>query len=337
MRHCDLLFNIMVAINAHNFDNNDVHLLVNPMFHCTALYSTLPAAAYTRTPVVITDSTDGRELLELVSQHNVTTFLSVPTIFQRILEATPQPVTSSSLRLMAYAGSPMKVQTIHQLRHRFPDVALHNFFGLTETIAMTHVLRSDECESRPDSIGRLLPFIEAVIIDPESMQILPPGKIGELLFARNVVISTYFGQPELLNAAIVTIDGREWFRTGDLAMVDEEGFFFLKGRRKDMIIVGGENVYAAEVEAVLQNHPAIREAAVVGEQACGIRSALGEIVVAYVVTSAAARLSERELRAHCFEKLAGFKVPVKIYFLSQLPRNPAGKILRDQLTPSSES
>ncbi len=331
MRHCDLIFNVMTAINAHQFCRSDVHLLVNPMFHCTALYSSLPTAAYTRTPVVIAAPTDARRLMELVGRERITTFLSVPTVFQQLLKVEGlEACDRSSLRIMAYAGSPMPVATIRALQERFPGVELHNFFGLTETISMTHVLTGEEAGERPDSIGRLLPFVEARVVDEAGAE-LPPGEAGELLFARENVIPGYYNDPERLAASLATIDGREWFRTGDLASVDEEGYFFIKGRKKDMIIVGGENVFAAEVEACLMSHPGVEEAAVRGAPAAGAASFLGEIVEAYVVRRDAT-LAAQALRKHCYDRLPSYKVPARVVFLDRLPRNPAGKVVKGELT-----
>ena len=137
-------------------------------------------------------------------------------------------------------------------------------------------------------------------------------------------------QPGKLDESLVTIQGRTWFKTGDLATVDAEGYFFIKGRSKDMIIVGGENVYATEVEGVLLSHPGVLEAAVKGVPATGVRKALGELVQGYVVVRDPA-LTEKELRGYCFERMASFKVPVRILFLDALPRNPAGKVLKAEL------
>jgi len=330
MRHCDLMFNVAAAINAHGFNPDDVHLLVNPMFHCTALYSSLPTAAYQKAPVVIVAGTAPDQLMDVVRRERVTTFLSIPTVFQRILMLKDiDRYDTSSVRVMAYAGSAMPVATVREMRRRFPHVALHNFFGLTETISMTHVLRNEDVEERPDSIGRLLPFVDARIAGERGEEV-PSGTVGELLFARDVVIPGYFNQPERLQEAIVEIDGREWFRTGDLASVDEEGFFYVKGRQKDMIIVGGENVYALEVETVLLAHDGIREAAVKGIPATGVRSHLGEVVKAYVVPRDSS-LTELDIKKHCYDRLPSYKVPQFIEFRDELPRNPSGKVVKDQL------
>jgi acyl-CoA synthetase (AMP-forming)/AMP-acid ligase II/lysophospholipase L1-like esterase len=328
MRHSDLRFNIMAAINAHGFVPSDVHLVVNPMFHCTALYSSLPAAAYQKSPVVITADTTPGGLLDLVARHRISTFLSVPTICQRIVEFPElTECDTSSLRLMAYAGSPMPPAVVCELRRRLPQLSLHNFFGLTETTSMTHVLRTREADTRPDSIGRLLPFVHAEIVD-DDLRARETGETGELLFARENVISHYHNAAEKLAAAIVERDGREWFRTGDLAAVDAEGFFFIKGRKKDMIIVGGENVYAAEVEAVIGELDGVREVAAIGVPATGVRAVLGELIHVFVVSEG---LVERDIKRHCHHRLASYKIPHIVSFLAALPRNPAGKVQKNTL------
>lgn len=333
MRHSDLCFNVAAAINAHQFATGDVHLLVNPMFHCTALYSSLPTAAYQKTPVVITDATDAETLMTLVQTERITTFLSVPTLFQRITEYPDlERFDASSLRLIAYAGSMMPANTIRKLRNAFPEVELHNFFGLSETISMTHVLTGEDALERPDSIGKLLPFVAAKVADESGVE-WGPGTPGELLFARENVIPGYYNQPGKLEEALLEIEGRTWFRTGDLAEVDDDGFFYIRGRKKDMIIVGGENVFAAEVEAVLTELPGLREAAVLGIPATGVRASLGELIKAYVVADTDT-LTETDIRRHCHHRLPSFKLPHIVQFIDSLPRNAAGKIRKTDLPTS---
>lgn len=330
MRHSDLIFNVMTTINAQGFVSTDTHLLVNPMFHCTALYSSLPAAACQKTPVIITADTSPDGLLRLIAHERITTFLTVPSILQRI---TALPAVSEfhadSLHVIGYAGSFMPVKTVRELQRLFPGVELHNFFGLTETISATHSLNGDESYERPDSIGRLLPFVEALIVDENGVPV-PPGTVGELLFAKENVIQGYWNRPGKLEESIIEVNGRLWFNTGDLALVDTEGFFFIKGRKKDMIIVGGENVFAAEVEAALMNHEKVKEAAVKGIPATGIRESLGELIKAYVVADDPT-LTEMEIRRHCHKVLPSYKIPHVIEFMTALPRNPAGKVVKDQL------
>jgi acyl-CoA synthetase (AMP-forming)/AMP-acid ligase II/lysophospholipase L1-like esterase len=331
MRHNDLIYNVMTTINAQGFQRGDVHLLVNPMFHCTALYSSLPAAAHQHCPVIITAETQPDALLSLIQRERITTFLTVPAILQRVV-AQPNIAAYelSCLRVIGYAGSFMPVKTVRRLQELFPEVALHNFFGLTETISATHVLHGDASLERPDSIGRTLPFVTARIVNDEGQE-CAPDEVGELLFARENVISGYWRQPGRLEEALVELDGRCWFRTGDLASKDADGYTFIKGRKKDMIIVGGENVFAAEVEAALMLLDKVKEAAVKGVPATGVRESLGELIKAYVVAEAGSDLSETDLRRHCHKVLPSYKIPHLITFMEALPRNPAGKVQKNEL------
>lgn len=331
MRHSDLIFNVMTTINAQGFRRGDIHLLVNPMFHCTALYSSLPAAAHQQCPVIITAETQPDALLDLIQRERISTFLTVPAILQRLV-ALPNLARYdlSSLRVIGYAGSFMPVKTVRRLQELFPEVALHNFFGLTETISATHVLHGDASLERPDSIGRTLPFVTARIVREDGSE-CGPDEVGELLFARENVISGYWGQPGRLDEALVEMDGRQWFRTGDLASKDAEGFAFIKGRKKDMIIVGGENVFAAEVEAALMLLDNVKEVAVKGIVATGVRESLGELIKAYVVAEPGSGLSEVDLRRHCHKVLPSYKIPHVITFMDALPRNPAGKVMKNEL------
>lgn len=331
MLHRDLIFNAMTTIKAQDFSCEDVHLMVNPMFHCTALYSSLPVAAYQKTPLIISAETQPKELLELIAKENITTFLTVPTVLQRIVDwQDNQKYNTKSLRVIGYAGSFMPVKTLRKLQELFPNTDLHNFFGLTETISATHVLNAQEVVERPDSIGKLLPFVDAIILN-ENGALCAANEIGELLFARENVISTYWNNDALLREALHEYRSRIWFRTGDLAMQDEEGFFFIKGRKKDMIIVGGENVFSAEVENVLLNMPGIREVAVKGIPATGIRESLGELIKAYIVLEDNSTVNEMIVKRYCHQNLPSYKIPHEIKFLPELPRNPSGKIMKNEL------
>ena len=327
MRHADLLFNIKNAIISHGFRHEDVHLLWVPMFHCTALYSMLPTAAYQGSTIVVAPRPDVKELVQLVEKHRITTWLGVPTMFYFL--GTLKDLAShdlSCLKLIAYAGSPMPPQTIKRLREKLPHVQLRNFFGLTETISVTHVLPDGDALKHPDSVGKLLPEVHHRIID-EQGKALKPGEVGELCFARENVVTGYWKQPELLAKSMIG----DWFRTGDLAMVDEDGYVFLKGRKKDMIIVGGENVYALEVESVILTHDKVLEVAVVGVEAKGIREYLGELVKAVVVPKQGMTLTELDIKRHCSGHLATYKIPQLVEFRDKLPRNPAGKVMKNEL------
>ncbi len=321
--HGNVLFNVQSTIRGHGFRPDDVHILVVPLFHVTGLNTILPTSLLLGSTVVITAQTNPSGLLDLIEQHRATTFFNVPTTM--ILLTRLQNIADwdlASLRLIAYSGAPMPVQTIERLRELFPCVALHNFFGLTETTSVTTVLPDEFAVSHAESIGTLVPELQARIVDDEGLD-LPPGEVGELLIAGPSVVAGYYKRPGATAEAIV--DG--WLHTGDTAFVDEDGFIFLQGRKKEMIIVAGENVYPVEVENVLTRHPDILEAAAIGAE----HAVLGEVVKAVVVPQPGAELDEREVKRHCTRHLASFKVPQIVELRDALPRNPSGKVVKREL------
>ncbi|MFO8082659.1 MAG: class I adenylate-forming enzyme family protein [Armatimonadota bacterium] len=328
MRHRDLLFNVKNCLLAHSFRHEDVHMLALPMFHCTALYSLLPSAAYLGSTLAIAPRPDRDELLALIESAGVTTFLGPPTLFAMLSQGDHLArCDSSTLRLIAYAGSPMHPDTIRRLRKLLPHVALRNFFGLTETTSVTHVLPAGEALSHADSVGKPLPEVRAIVADEQDNE-LPAGETGELLIHRDNVIPGYWRQP---NRLAENMRGN-WFHTGDLAHYDEDGHLYVHGREKDVIIVSGENVIAGEVEEVIAAVEGVREVAVVGVEATGIRAYLGELVKAVVVCEDGAEIGEREIKRACMEALASYQVPQIIEFRDSLPRNAAGKVLKRELT-----
>ncbi len=326
--HDNLIYNIRNTILPHSFRHEDVHMLAVPLFHCTGLNSIITTSAYLGSTVVLAPVMNVKDLVALIQKHRITTWLGVPTLFHFLTAMKDLAAYDlSSLRLIAYSGSPMPPETIRRLRAKFPGVKLHNFFGLTETISITNVLADCDADARPESIGKVLPEVGQKILDDAGREV-PAGTVGELCFHRTEVIREYWNRPDLLPQSMAG----DWFRTGDFALVDDDGYVYLKGRKKDMIIVGGENVYALEVENVLVSHGKVLEAAVVGVPATGIRSYLGELVKAVVVRREEGMdLTENDLRRFCSEKLASYQVPQIIEFRDALPRTPSGKVMKAEL------
>ncbi len=331
MRHADLLFNVKNAIVAQSWRHEDVHLLCLPMFHATALYSMLPSSAYLGSTVAIAPRPHIPSLVALIEAHRCTTFFGVPTLFYWLCSYRHLAEHDlSSLRLIAYAGSMMPPTTIYKLRELFPNVALHNFFGLSETLSMTHVLPSCDAVSRADSIGKPLPDIHQLVVDADNRPV-PPGTVGLLCFHRSNVVTGYWKRPGLLAESCFELDGEPYFNTGDLAMIDPDGYVYLKGRKKELIIVGGENVYAPEVEHAILTHDDVLEVAVVGVEASGASAYLGELVKAVVVPKPGRELTELDIKRHCAATLTSYKVPTLVEFRTSLPRNPGGKVLKREL------
>ncbi len=332
MTHEALAFNVRMAILAHSLRHEDAHLLAIPFFVPTACYSLVNAAAYLGATLVMAPDAEMSTVVPLIEEWRCTTYFGVPTMFF-FLTAYPRIGERDlrSLRLIAYSGSPMPVRTIRRLRELFPGVRTHNFFGLTETIAMTHVLASADAETRPESIGKLLPEVDARVVGEDGRE-LAPGEVGELVFRRDVIIPEYWRRPGMLEESLR--DG--WFHTGDLASVDEDGYFQVHGRSKEMIIVAGQNVYSLEVEQAIMRMEKVREVAVVGIEATGVRAPLGEMILAVVVAHPGEVVSESEVKRHCAGCLPTYKVPHVVQFRDALPRNAAGKVMKRTLAGEEE-
>ena len=329
MRHSDLLFNIKNTILPFSWRHEDVNLLLSPLFHVVALYSIVPSSVYLGATVVVAPRPDPREVVDLIESERVTNFLSVPT-FHQLVSSLPgiEERDLKSLRMIGYSGSPMPIRAIERLRQLFPHARLHNFFGLTETISLTHITPSDAAVSHADSIGKTLPDVGMKILRDDGAA-CDFGEAGILHIHRENTIRGYWNRPGLLEESL-TSDG-QWFNTGDLARVDEDGFVYLEGRKKEMIIVAGENVFALEVERCILDLEGVKEAAVVGIPATGVRTALGELIKAVVVKQDDVELAERDIKRHCVGRLASYKVPHFVEFRDALPRNPSGKVLKNEL------
>jgi long-chain acyl-CoA synthetase len=253
----------------------------------------------------------------------VTALFFVPAIYKLItLREDLGSFELSSVRLAAYGGAPMDPETIRALGRVFPGVQLHNCYGLTESSSLATALPSEVALSKADSVGLPVPETEAEVRN-EAGQPLPRGTPGELYLRGPQIVQGYWGAPEKTRAAIR--DG--WLRTGDVARIDEEGFVYVLDRLKDMINRGGEKIYGLEVENVLYAFPGVAEAAVVGVS----HPVFGEVPVAFIAPFPGTSLEPEALRAHCASRLADYKVPVAVRFMEKLPRNPGGKVLKNEL------
>jgi long-chain acyl-CoA synthetase len=324
LTHDNILFNVESTKSDHGLRPDDIHLLVVPLFHVTGLNTIMPTALEQGGVLAISACIDPEELLQVIDAFKCSTFFGVPTTFYLLSNAAKSAggEIGRSLRLICYSGAPMSPLTIQRLREIFPRVELHNFFGLTETTSVSTVLEDAQALPRAESVGRPPPGFELCIMD-EDGKVLPPGEVGELCARGPSVFKGYFKRPE---ATAEAMQGG-WFHTGDTAYIDPQGYVYLRGRRKEMAIVAGENVYPIEVENALCAHPGVQEAAVFGRP----DAALGEVVHAAVVARPGVTLTERELKAFLNTRLAAFKLPRTIRLLDKLPRNASGKVMKRDL------
>jgi len=264
---------------------------------------------------------DADRYLELIDERRVSLAYAVPTMLLRCLEQ-PRIETGSfeSLRLLMYGTAPMPAPAIRKLAEHMPSTFLINLYGLTEGGAAVCSLSPDQARQRPDSIGKPMPPTELRIVD-EAGAPVSPGAEGEIQLRSAGGQRSYWRDEE---ATAQTWNEEGWLSTGDLGRLDEEGFLYLVDRKKDLIIVGGHNVSAPEVEAALIEHPRVREAALVGIQ----HPKLGEVPWAFVVPSDGAEPPAGELEQFLRERLADYKVPRSYSFVDELPRNALGKVLK---------
>jgi len=320
--HRNTLFNVASCRATLGYAENDAGLIVVPLFHVTGLHSQLVAHLACGGTVVLQRDYETRRMLEKISRHRVTCLFLVPAIYKLItLREDLSGYDLSCVRIAAYGGAPMDPETIRAIRRILP-AALHNCYGLTECSSLATVLPSSLALERSDSVGRAVPRTKAQVRD-DAGKALPPGEAGELYLKGPHIVRGYHGATEKTRQAIR--DG--WLRTGDIARIDADGLVTILDRAKDMINRGGEKIYGLEVENVLYAFPGVAEAAVVGVP----HPIFGEVPAAFVVPMPGNSLDPEAIRRHCAARLADYKVPVAVRFVERLPRNPGGKVVKQEL------
>jgi long-chain acyl-CoA synthetase len=301
-------------------------LLSVPFFHVTGCFAVLNPSIFAGAKLVLMYKWDPIRAFELIERERVTSAGGVPTIAWQLIEHPARAnYDLSSLEAVSYGGAPSAPELVRRLKETFPKSQFGQGWGMTETCATVTSNGSEDYENRPSSCGPAAAVAELQIRDPaDGKTVLRAGEVGELWSKGPMNAKLYWNKPE--PTAQTFVDG--WVRTGDLARLDDEGFCYIIDRAKDMLIRGGENIYCVEVENVLYDHPAVMDAAVVGKP----HRILGEEPAAVVTLKPGAEATEAELRAHVAERLAAFKVPVEVKFWKEtLPRNPNGKILKNEL------
>ncbi len=298
---------------------DDRVLIALPLFHSFGLAILALPTLYCGGQIVLHQRFDPEKMWADCVKHGITFFGAVPTMFQRLLDAFP-PERPPCLRFLFTAGAPIPVEVIRSYESR--GVLMKQGFGQTETSILCALDTSDALR-KAGSVGKPVRHGEIRCVDPDTWRDVPPGVQGEIVVRGPITMLGYWNRPEESTSAFHA----GWLRTGDLAKVDDEGFYHLVGRARDMFISGGENVYPAEVEAVYEEHPAISEIAVTGVP----DQRWGEAGCAWIVVAPGAEADPEALRAWGSERLADFKIPKHFRVLPSLPRTVSGKVQKHRL------
>ena len=321
LTHFQLYMNCTVSGQLFGARPDDVTLAVLPFFHVFGLSSVLNVSVRYGGALSIVPRFDPATVVDALERDKCSVLAGVPTMLQAVAEQDLSGRDLSRLRVAVSGGASLPEDVLSSFEAALGIRVLEGY-GLSETASTTSFNRADD--RRALSVGKPIWGVQMRIAG-EDDQPLPPGRdnVGEILIRGHNVMKGYLGKPEATSSAL----RGGWLHTGDLGYRDEDGFYFIVDRTKDLVIRGGYNVYPREIEEVLFAHPAIAEAAVIGKP----HDRLGEEVVAVVVLRAGSGLSEADVIAYCKERVAAYKYPRQVRFVSELPKGPTGKVLKTVL------
>jgi fatty-acyl-CoA synthase len=320
--HRMVAWNGYATVAGWQLREDDVSPIFTPLYHAGGLGAFLTPMIAVGGTVVLHTGFDTAEVLRTIEEERCTVVLGVPTIFQLLLEAPELARTDlSTVRWLISGGAPMPTDLVQAYRRR--GLVLRQGYGLSEVGVNCFAMSSREAWEKVGSIGKPMLHTEARLLDGDGVEV-PAGEVGELLLRGPHVSRGYWHDPA---ATAEAYDRGGWFHTGDLARRDEEGFYYIAGRRKEMFISGGVNVYPGEIEVELLRHPQVQDAAVVGVD----HPRWGEVGVGFVVPRPGESPDEQELAGYLGKRLASFKIPRAFRIVEELPRTSYGKVVRGQL------
>jgi long-chain acyl-CoA synthetase len=325
LTHANLLLNALTCNRQFGVAEHDVHLITLPLFHSFGSTVQMNAGFSVGATLVLLPRFDAAKAVEILQTENVTFFAGVPTMYWGLLGALTDDVDvariAANLRVAVSGGASLPVEIIKQFKDRF-QVQILEGYGLSETSPLATFADAAQAP-RPGSIGVPIWGVECQLVDQDWNVVEGADSIGEIAIRGHNIMRGYYNRPEA--TAEVMRDG--WFRTGDLARRDEDGFYYIVDRAKDMVIRGGFNVYPREIEEVLMTHPDVSMAAVVGVP----HETHGEEVKAFIIRTAGAESTTAELVAWGKEQMAAYKYPRIVEFVDTLPMTSTGKILKREL------
>lgn len=324
LTHRSITANAVNTIVSWGLTQDDVAILDSPLFHTGGLNVFTAPLAYVGGTSIVCKGFDPDQVFDLIRDGDVTIYFGVPTMFIMLQQHPRWPEADfAKLKLVISGGAPCPMPVFEKFWAR--DVDFKTGYGLTEAGPNTFWLPPEDVRAKPGSVGFPLFHIDVKIVREDDSE-CEPDEVGELLIRGPHVCAGYWNNPKETKEAIRPLvddpNGPTWLRTGDLAMCDVEGYYYIVGRSKDMFISGGENVYPAEIESVLHAHPAVAESAVITVP----HEKWGEVGRAIVVTTEGEHLEENEILEFARQRLASFKVPKSVVFVEELPKTGANKI-----------
>ncbi|GGC89267.1 acyl-CoA synthetase [Thalassobacillus devorans] len=305
-------------------NRDDITLIVSPLFHVGGLLMFSLPAIHTGSSMVILRRFSVEKVLQSFAEEGITTMFGAPTMYHDIAQHAHIIKNSNyeKLRLLCSGGASLPMSLMKQVSELFPKTNFTEGYGVTEAASCSSVLRQKDILSKRGSVGK--PFIHNLmkVINSEGREV-EEGEIGEIVLSGPTVMKGYWNKPNETKSAFIG----EWFKTGDLARVDNEGFIYIVDRKKDMIISGGENISPKEVENVLYRHSRISEVSIIGVP----DKKWGESVMAVIVLKPNEKMTKEEVIVYSKSNLASYKKPKYVEFVSELPKNPAGKVLKHEL------
>lgn len=307
---------------AYNFEStyDDVHLVAGPLYHA-APYAWAAFSLILGNTVVVMPRFDAEAFLRLVQKYRVSTTWIVPTMVNRIINLPADirnQYDTASLRAITVGGESFPFPLKRKAVEFFGPGKIFEFFGGTETSCVTYMRPEDQLR-KPGSCGKPVAGNQIKLLN-EKMNEVPQGEVGIMYIKSPFLLDEYYKNPEATQASYHD----EYFTVGDMARVDDDGYYYIVDRAVDMVISGGVNIYPAEIEEVLYNHPSVFDVGIIGVP----DPDWGERLVAYVVPKPGAEISEEEVRNYVGEKVASYKKPKEVYFVEELPYTPSGKLLK---------
>jgi long-chain acyl-CoA synthetase len=326
LTHSNLKRNAEIARDLFSAGSDAVTLGALPLFHSFGQTCSMNATVLAGGTLTMIPRFDPAKALEIIQRDHVNIFMGVPTMYGALLhEPGREQFDTSTLKLCVSGGSALPVELLRAFEQAFGCKILEGY-GLSETSPVASFNHPDR-ERKPGSIGTPVAGVEMKVVDDDGNEV-PTGEVGEIVIRGHNVMKGYWERPDATEDAI----RGGWFHSGDMARVDDDGYFFIVDRKKDLIIRGGYNVYPREIEEVLYEHPAVREAAVLGLP----HDEYGEEVGAAVVLKEGESATAEELREFCKEQVAAYKYPRTVWLVDELPKGPTGKILKREIEPPAD-